>query len=89
MYAQLTPHYGRCSFHEEFPPQLVKLQDAHWKPLIEWVSTTFDVEVKIYDGILGTKQSDATIAKLGQVVAKYDQFKLAGESGHLIAGAIC
>lgn len=66
------------SFHEEFPPQLVKLQEAHWKPLIDWVSTTFDVEIKIYEGILGTKQSEATIKKLGEIVQGYDQFKLAG-----------
>lgn len=66
------------SFHEEYPPQLVKLQDAHWKPLIEWVSKTFDVEVQIYEGILGTKQSAATIKKLGEVADAYDQYKLAG-----------
>lgn len=56
----------------------MSLQDAHWKPLIQWVSETFDVDVKIYDGILGTKQSEETIAKLGAVVRGYDGFKLAG-----------
>lgn len=65
------------SFHEEYPEQLVKLQDAHWKPLIAWVSKTFDVQVDIYDRILGTKQSAATIEKLGAVVGKYNQFQLA------------
>lgn len=39
---------------------------------------TFDVEVKVYEGILNTKQADATILKLGSVVADYDMFKLAG-----------
>lgn len=68
-----------CSFHEEFPEQLVKLQEAHWKGLIDWVRKTYDVEIQIYEGILNTRQSDATILKLGAVVAKYDQFKLAGE----------
>lgn len=68
------------SFHEDFPPQLVKLQDDNWKPLIAWVSETYNVRVDIYDGILGTKQPDATILKLGSIVSGYDQFKLAGAS---------
>ncbi|KAM0792369.1 hypothetical protein ACM66B_005049 [Microbotryomycetes sp. NB124-2] len=64
-------------FHEEFPESLVKLQEAHWKPLISWVEKTYDVEIKVYDGILGTRQSDATVLKLGAVAAQFDQFKLA------------
>ncbi|KAI5479617.1 ATP synthase mitochondrial f1 complex assembly factor 2 [Pseudohyphozyma bogoriensis] len=64
-------------FHEEFPRALVKLQDEHWKPLLAWVSKTFDVEVKVYEGILGTKQPKETMEKLGAVVSQYDQFKLA------------
>lgn len=64
-------------FHEEFPTHLVKLQDEHWKPLIDWASTTFDVEVKTYEGILNTKQPEKTILKLGSIVGDYDQFKLA------------
>ncbi|KAK4058789.1 ATP synthase mitochondrial F1 complex assembly factor 2 [Microbotryomycetes sp. JL221] len=64
-------------FHEEFPQTLVKLQDDHWKPLIAWIEQTYDVKIKVYDGILGTRQSDATVVKLGAVVGAYDQFKLA------------
>lgn len=67
------------SFHEEFPTQLVRLQDAHWHPLLDWVRNTFDVEVVVYEGILNTRQPDATILKLGSIVAEYDQFKLAGQ----------
>lgn len=57
----------------------MQLQDAHWKPLIDWVRTTYKADVKIYEGILNTRQSDDTILKLGAVVSQYDQFKLAGE----------
>ncbi|KAL8290480.1 hypothetical protein RQP46_002738 [Phenoliferia psychrophenolica] len=64
-------------FHEEYPPQLVTLQDEHWKPLLAWVSSTFGVKVSIYEGILGNKQPDDTILKLGAVVEGYDQFRLA------------
>lgn len=39
---------------------------------------TFKVEVKVYEGILNTRQTDDTILKLGAIVAEYDQFKLAG-----------
>ncbi|EGU12452.1 hypothetical protein RTG_01486 [Rhodotorula toruloides ATCC 204091] len=64
-------------FHEEFPQRLVKLQEAHWKPLIDWVEKTYDVKVNLYEGILNTKQPDATILKLGSVVSDYDAYKLA------------
>ncbi|GAA6004882.1 ATP synthase complex assembly protein ATP12 [Rhodotorula paludigena] len=64
-------------FHEASPERLVKLQDAHWKPLIKWVEETYDVKVNLYEGILNTKQPDATILKLGSVVSDFDHFKLA------------
>ncbi|KAM0749253.1 ATP12-domain-containing protein [Meredithblackwellia eburnea MCA 4105] len=64
-------------FHEEFPPALVKLQNEHWLPLLDWVNETFKVKTVIYEGILGTKQTADTVLKLGAVVAGYDQFKLA------------
>ncbi|SCV69160.1 BQ2448_2180 [Microbotryum intermedium] len=64
-------------FHEEEPDHLVKLQDAHWNPLLYWVRKTYDVELITYEGILNTKQPDPTIVKLGGIVADYDQYKLA------------
>ncbi|GAA5843915.1 hypothetical protein JCM3766R1_006102 [Sporobolomyces carnicolor] len=64
-------------FHEDFPDRLVKLQQEHWEPLLEWVRKTFAVELRVYEGILNTKQPDATILKLGSVVADYDMYKLA------------
>lgn len=72
-----SPDQVDDSFHEEYPPQLVRLQDAHWRPLIAWVNSTFDVEIQIYEGILGTKQSAVTQAKLNKIVGDYNQFKLA------------
>lgn len=66
------------SFHESFPERLTRLQDAHWKPLIAWVEETYGVEIKLYEGILGNKQSDATVLKLGAVASEFDHFKLAG-----------
>lgn len=65
------------SFHESQPEQLVALQTTHWTPLLAWVSTTFSCPIKIYDGLLGTKQSTETMAILSAHVNKYDQFKLA------------
>ncbi|GAA5837634.1 hypothetical protein JCM9279_006815 [Rhodotorula babjevae] len=64
-------------FHESFPERLTRLQDAHWKPLIAWVEETYGVEIKLYEGILGNKQSDATVLKLGAVASEFDHFKLA------------
>jgi chaperone required for assembly of F1-ATPase len=75
------------SFHEDFPERLVKLQEDHWEPLLQWVRDKFDVEVRVYEGILNTKQPDATILKLGSVVADYDQFKLAGKFVYLLSSS--
>lgn len=66
------------SFHETFPDRLVKLQDAHWIPLIEWVEKTYDVKIELYESILNTRQPDATVLKLGSIVSDFDAFKLAG-----------
>lgn len=68
------------SFHEDHPHQLVAQQDTHWNPLLQWVRDTYKVDVKVYEGILNTRQTDATILKLGAIVGEYDQFKLAGSS---------
>lgn len=70
------------SFHETFPDRLVKLQDAHWIPLIEWVEKTYDVKIELYESILNTRQPDATVLKLGSVVSDFDAFKLAGAYPH-------
>jgi len=83
---ELSPRRGTAdallvparSFHETFPERLTRLQDAHWKPLIAWVEERYGVEVKLYEGILGNKQSDATVLKLGAVASEFDHFKLAG-----------
>ncbi|POY74317.1 hypothetical protein BMF94_2511 [Rhodotorula taiwanensis] len=64
-------------FHESFPDRLVALQDAHWKPLIDWVEKTYSVKIELYDSILNTRQPDATVLKLGSVVSDFDHFKLA------------
>ncbi|GAA5989335.1 hypothetical protein JCM10908_001264 [Rhodotorula pacifica] len=68
---------GIGSFHETFPDRLVQLQDAHWKPLIDWVEKTYGVQIQLYDSILNTRQPDATVLKLGSIVSDFDHFKLA------------
>ncbi|GAA6042784.1 hypothetical protein JCM8097_007477 [Rhodosporidiobolus ruineniae] len=64
-------------FQESFPDRLVRLQDAHWKPLIAWAEQKYDVKINLYEGILNTKQPDATVLKLGSIVTDFDHFKLA------------
>ncbi|GAA5826063.1 hypothetical protein JCM5353_004199 [Sporobolomyces roseus] len=72
-------------FHEDFPERLVQLQEKHWSPLLEWVRSNYSVELNVYEGILNTKQPDATILKLGSVVADYDAFKLAAFERSVLA----
>ncbi|GAA5848461.1 hypothetical protein JCM8547_004521 [Rhodosporidiobolus lusitaniae] len=64
-------------FQEPEPERLTRLQDLHWQPLIAWVEKRYDVKINLYEGILNTRQPDATVLKLGAAVSAFDHFKLA------------
>jgi len=64
-------------FHEDEPEALVRLQEAHWLPLVEWINETFGTDVKIFSDLLGNKQSQLAHDKLGAVLDAYDPWQLA------------
>ncbi|ORZ31044.1 hypothetical protein BCR44DRAFT_55773 [Catenaria anguillulae PL171] len=64
-------------FHEEFPEELVRLQQAHWDPLLDWARTHFSVAIHTTNSLLGTRQPDHTSATLRTHIEQYSPLQLA------------
>ncbi|KZV92840.1 ATP12-domain-containing protein [Exidia glandulosa HHB12029] len=65
-------------FHGDEPEGLVKLQNAHWDPIIDWARKEFDVELTVFTGLFGSSQPAETKAKLAKVLEDMDAWQLAG-----------
>ena len=65
------------SFHEPSPDSLVRLQDKHWIPLLEWINKTYNVKVSVFDSLFNTRQPQETEDKLRKVIEQYDVYQLA------------
>lgn len=71
---------------------LAAAEAAAWDPLLAWARGRFDVAFNVTNGIVHVAQPSATLARLGQVVAALDPFRLTGLhqlttiGGSLIAG---
>jgi chaperone required for assembly of F1-ATPase len=67
-------------YRAEGPPQLVERQAAAWDPLLAWARERYDVTFAVTTGVMHVAQPDATIVRLHEAVAAYDDFRLAGLS---------
>ncbi len=67
-------------YRAEGPPLLVERQAASWDPLLKWARGRYDVTFAVTTGVMHVAQPDATIARLHEAVAAYDDFRLAGLS---------
>ncbi len=67
-------------YRAEGPPLLVERQAAAWDPLLAWARARYDVTFAVTAGVMHVAQPDATIARLHEAVAAYDDFRLAGLS---------
>jgi ATP synthase mitochondrial F1 complex assembly factor 2 len=66
------------SFHQGHPEPLVRLQNNHWDPLLNWARETFDIELLISDSLLLNAQPEATKRKLDEVLQGFDPWQMAG-----------
>ena len=66
------------SFHETQPEALVRLQDQHWKPLLEWIYSEYNVYVTAFDSLLGSGHPDETRQRLKDVVFGMNEWEFAG-----------
>jgi chaperone required for assembly of F1-ATPase len=67
-------------YRAEGPPLLVERQAAAWDPLLDWARARYDVTFAVTAGVMHVAQAPATIARLHEAVAAYDDFRLAGLS---------
>ncbi|QRV86130.1 protein ATP12, mitochondrial [Ceratobasidium sp. AG-Ba] len=64
-------------FYETHPPVLVKLQEEHWTPLIDWARETYQAEINTFDSILGNSQPAETKAIFAAAVDNFNQWEMA------------
>ncbi|CAJ0767514.1 18191_t:CDS:10 [Entrophospora sp. SA101] len=64
-------------YQEPFPESLVNLQKEHWDPLINWIQSTYNIEIKSTHSIIGIKQPIQSKEKLHSIINKFDGLKLA------------
>ncbi|THH08199.1 hypothetical protein EW145_g2863 [Phellinidium pouzarii] len=64
-------------FHEDSPDALVRLQDAHWKPLLAWIQNEFNVEIRVHHQLLGVAQPSETKTRFKEVLESLDEWQLA------------
>ena len=67
-------------YRADGPPLLVERQAAAWDPLLAWARGRYDVTFAVTEGVMHVAQPAATIARLHEAVAAYDDFRLAGLS---------
>ena len=67
-------------YRADGPPLLVERQAASWDSLLAWARGRYDVTFSVTTGVMHVAQPDATIARLHEAVAAYDDFRLAGLS---------
>ncbi|KAI0086620.1 ATP12-domain-containing protein [Irpex rosettiformis] len=65
-------------FHSSDPESLVSLQQTHWVPVLEWASSTFNVEISTAtDSFVIPPHPEATIKKFDQVLSTFDPWQMA------------
>lgn len=74
----LGQRFLSCSFHQDYPDTLVKLQKKHWDPILDWARDTFEIQIHTSDSIFSTPQPAETFAKLDRVISELDPWQMAG-----------
>lgn len=67
---------GTCLRATE-PPGLVKLQDKHWQPLVEWVEREYNWKFNQGIGIMAPQQPIETLELIDECLRKENEYTLA------------
>ncbi len=65
-------------YRAESPEALVRRQDLHWQPWLDWAASTHGAPLRVTKGVGYVKQHQDTVAALRRAVAAYDVHALAG-----------
>lgn len=71
-------HTETICFHEQQPPNLVKLQHERWDPILAWTKKRFGTpDIKIFDDIFDVQQDEEVVRILRAHVIGYNGWDLA------------
>ncbi len=62
------------------PQRLIQQQQASWRPLLDWMTQRFDIDLDVVSGILPISQTPENLQRLHGVIDSYDNFRLVGLS---------
>jgi chaperone required for assembly of F1-ATPase len=74
------------------PSELIRLQQALWDPLLDWISDHYGANLLTTEGVLPLAQPRASLGRLAEVVAEMDDWHLgafqsaAASSGSFVIG---
>ena len=66
------------SYHADEPAVLVRLQEEHWKPILDWAREAFGVEIKVSDSIFVPSQPQETMKKFEEILSNFSSWEMAG-----------
>ncbi|KAI0637369.1 ATP12-domain-containing protein [Trametes polyzona] len=77
--AQLLKYFETDTifYHADEPAVLVKLQDEHWKPILEWARETLGLDIKVSNSLFVPAQSPETMKKLEDILSKFSPWEMA------------
>lgn len=65
-------------YRAEGPDSLVARQQETWDPVLDWLSTRFDVRLAVAAGVMPVEQSADDIARLARAMTPMSDFQLTG-----------
>jgi ATP synthase F1 complex assembly factor 2 len=68
-------HTDSILYQQSYPDSLVKLQEKHWKPIIDWVSSL--TPMRVTDGFQAIQQPAETISYFENWIKSLDDLELA------------
>ncbi|KAI8998991.1 ATP12-domain-containing protein [Trametes punicea] len=64
-------------YHADEPAGLVKLQEIHWKPILDWARETFGVDIKVSNSLFVPPQTPETITTFGELLTTFSPWEMA------------
>lgn len=65
-------------YQQNFPESIVKAQEKHWAPILDWVKEEYGLDIKVSQGITYVQQDEATKNKLREIVGSMSDIELSG-----------
>lgn len=55
----------------------MKLQERHWRPILDWAESSFDVKISTTDSFLLSPHPQETYGKLDTLMSGFDVWEMA------------